>query len=162
MAAYTTHPPKQSKPRKSCGCHCKEEPEKKCSCCQTVCFERPQYHCGHLLSSEDLTLQLYYDIEKNKLRNRTLFGCGVVCGLRLTCDPNCCGAIRVSKGYAIDGCGNDLVVCESEPFNVIARLREKKLIDCPPPKPDPCDKKEEPREHCPEKQCFYIVACYDE
>jgi len=163
MAAYTTNPT-QTKPRKSggCGCKCKEEPEKTCSCCQNICFERPQYHCGHLLSSEDLTLQLRYDIEKNKLRNRALFGCGVVCGLRLTCDPNCDGAIRVSKGYAIDGCGNDLVVCESERFNVLARLREKKLLDCPPPPQDPCEEQKPEPDDCPEKRCFYVVACYHE
>lgn len=163
MAAYTTSTKKSSATRAG-GCHCKEEPELPCSCCKTSCFERPQYHCGHLLSSDDLTLQLRYDMEKNKLRNRTLFGCGVVCGLRLTCDPDCCGTIRIGKGYALDACGNDLVACESERFNVMERLREKGLIGCPPPVPDPCSKEDQNTDDddCPEKQCFYIVACYSE
>src|SRR5262249_33706014 len=97
MAAYTTNPSKQSKPRKSGGCHCKEEPENKCSCCQTVCFDRPQYHCGHLLSSEDLTLQLHYEIEKNKLRNRALFGCGVVADYDLPVIPTVTGLSESQK-----------------------------------------------------------------
>ena len=60
------------------GCGCRDEPEPPPCDCALCCFERPRYLCGHLLSSEDLSLQLRYDIEKNKLRNRTLHGHGVV------------------------------------------------------------------------------------
>ena len=146
--------------RTGCGCPEPEPPPCGCAFC---CFVRPQYFCGHLLSSEDLSLQLRYDIEKNKLRNRTLHGHGVVCGLTLACDPDCEGAILVSTGYGIDDCGNDLVVCEPTRFKVITRLREKRLIDGPPLAPEDCGKvTNSDDDECPEPRCFYIVACYAE
>src|SRR6266481_1116043 len=129
-----------------------------CSC-QTVCFERPNYFCGQLLSDADLTVEQSYVREKLKLYNRTLHGCGIVCGLRLTCDPHCCGTIRIGEGYAIDNCGNDLVVCQSQPFDVIKALKDKGWLitedSC-----DPCKEKERP--HCKVKQCFYVTICYAE
>lgn len=130
------------------------------TCCELTCFTRPNYFCGHLLTDADLSLAQRYDIEKNKLRNRTLHGDGVVCGLRLTCDHACPGHVRIGEGYAIDECGHDLVVCEPASFDVIGRLREKGyLVDAVPM--DPCKPKEE-QEECQVRQCFHIVACYKE
>jgi hypothetical protein len=138
-----------------CGCH-----EHHTGCCSLICFERPNYFCGHLLTDEDLSLDVRYVVEKNKMRNRYLFGHGVVCGLKLYCDPDCKGYIRIGDGYAIDGCGNDLVVCESKPFDLIGTLLKKKLL-LTEPDPDPCDKVEK-KPRCEVKQCFQIVACYEE
>src|SRR6266446_7788760 len=86
-----------------CTCHTS-------TCCGLHCFERPNYFCGHLLTDADLTLEQKYVVEKNKLYHRAIDGHGVVCGLRLTCDETCDGYIHVAEGYAIDACGNDLVV----------------------------------------------------
>jgi hypothetical protein len=83
----------------------------------------------------------------------------VVCGLRLTCDIDCCGRIKIGDGYAIDNCGNDLVVCECTPYDVIAALRAKNYLITEPAH-DPCTDKEPSR--CKIKQCFYITICYDE
>ena len=130
-----------------------------CTCCKPICFERPNYFCGQLLSDDDLSAEQRYFREKRKLYHRTLTGHGVVCGLRLTCDPDCCGRIRIGEGYAIDNCGNDLVVCQSTPFDVIAALKAKGYLITEPP-PDPCEEEEPPR--CKVKQCFYITICYDE
>ena len=66
---------------------------------------------------------------------------------------------RVGDGYAIDNCGNDLVVCQPTPFDVIAALKAKNYLITEPP-PDPCRGKEPPR--CKIKQCFYITICYNE
>jgi hypothetical protein len=82
-----------------------------------------------------------------------------VCGLRLTCDPDCDGNVRIGEGFAIDNCGNDLVVCGPMPFDVIAALEAKNWLITEPPA-DPCDKKKPPR--CKVKQCFYVAICYDE
>jgi hypothetical protein len=139
-------------------CHC-SDPKPGGTCCDLICFERPNYFCGHLLTDTDLSLAQQYSIEKHKLHNRTLHGWGVVCGLRLTCDAQC-GGVMIDSGYAIDDCGNDLVVCEPQRFDVLAKLREHKYLfdDL---MYDPCKPKEEPPK-CEDRRCFYIVACYDE
>jgi hypothetical protein len=140
----------------NCGCH---ETGHVCTCCQTPCFERPHFFCGQLLADGDLTAEQRYFREKNKLYHRSLHGHGVVCGLRLTCDPNCCGSIRVGDGFAIDDCGNDIVVCEPKSFDVIKALKEKNWL-IPDPRHDPCKRDE--KDPCKFKQCFYVVICYDE
>jgi hypothetical protein len=137
-----------------------QAPEPVDTCCELVCFERPRYFCGHLLTDADLTKEQKYVIEKHKLYNRSLHGHGVVCGLRLTCNHHCPGEIIIGDGYAIDNCGNDLVLCEAKPFDVIRFLRRKGYL-VEEPRPDPCKPGEEPRE-CKIKECFYIVACYAE
>lgn len=141
-------------------CGCPEQPPPAICCCNLVCFHRPNYFCGHLLTDADLTLQQKYVIEKNKIYHRTLDGYGVVCGLKLTCDCDCKGNIFIHDGFAIDDCGNDLIVCETTRFNVIAALRSKGLLVI-----DEEDDDCEPRRHhprCDIKQCFYITICYQE
>jgi hypothetical protein len=130
------------------------------TCCDLICFERPRYFCGHLLKDTDLTTEQRYVVEKHKLYHRTLHGQGIVCGLRLTCDSTCCGDVRIGDGYAIDDCGNDIVVCESARFDVMARLKEKGLL-IPTAPADPCDEEKEVSP-CVVRQCFYIVVCYQE
>jgi hypothetical protein len=141
-------------------CGCPEVTPAQPCCCNLVCFERPDYFCGHLLTDADLTLQQRYVIEKNKLYHRTLDGYGVVCGLKLTCDCDCKGHILIHDGFAIDDCGNDLVVCETTRFDVIGMLRSKNLLWSDPPE-DECEPRRH-RSHCHIKQCFYITICYDE
>lgn len=144
-----------------CGCGCSGTPKQEpCKCCDLVCFERPNYFCGHLLTDEDLSLQEKYVIEKNKLYHRALHGSGVVCGLKLTCDTQCKGNILIGEGFAIDNCGNDLVVCAPTRFDVMAELMNQKLLLNRGSK-EPCE--EDQREHgCHPKQCFYITVCYAE
>ena len=83
---------------------------------------------------------------------------GVVCGLRLTCDPNRAGGILVGRGYAIDDCGNDLVLPERQPLDVVSVLMQKNLI-VTEPTPDPCRPKHAESEYNL-RQCFYITICY--
>lgn len=154
----TTSAPQTGSGNSPCGCQ-EQTPSQPC-CCNLVCFDRPNYFCGHLLTDADLTLQQKYVVEKNKLYHRTMDGYGIVCGLKLTCDCDCKGHILVHDGFAIDDCGNDLVVCETTRFDVIHALRCKGLLVTEPPEDD-C----EPRRHrsrCDIKQCFYITICYDE
>ena len=140
-------------------CTCETPPET-ATCCDLTCFDRPNYFCGHLLTDADLRKEQRYVVEKHKLYHRSLHGHGVVCGLRLTCDHHCPGHIRIGKGYAIDDCGNDLVVCKPTRFNVLGDLIDRKWI-IQQPEPDPClPKSKEP--DCKIKQCFYVTACYEE
>jgi hypothetical protein len=85
------------------------------------CLCRPRFFAGQLLTEEDLDAAQRYVIEKNKLHNRHLFGSGVVCGLAVRCNP-CDGVVVIEPGYAIDSCGNDIVVCEAQQFDVIEYL----------------------------------------
>jgi hypothetical protein len=152
-----TQPAPAAKP-KATPCSCGGKGGSECTCCQNICFERPNYFCGQLLNDTDLSAGLTYVREKLKLYHRTLDGWGVVCGLRLTCDHDCCGSIRVGDGYAIDDCGNDLVVCQPLPFDVIAALKAKGWLI--KEEHDPCKKEEEPP--CKIKQCYYVAICYCE
>ena len=154
----TTSVAKTGLSRSPCGCN-EQTPSQAC-CCNLVCFDRPNYFCGHLLTDADLTLQQKYVVEKNKLYHRTMDGYGIVCGLKLTCDCDCKGNILIHDGFAIDDCGNDLVVCETTRFDVIAALRSKGLLDFDYPEDD-CEPHQR-RSRCDIKQCFYVTICYQE
>ena len=81
-------------------------------------FERPRYFSGQLLTDKDLDAAQRYVIEKNKLHNRYAVGAGVVCGLAVRCHATKPCAVVVEPGYALDCCGNDLVLGEPAEFNV--------------------------------------------
>ena len=66
----------------------------------------------------------------------------------------------IDEGYAIDDCGNDLVVCEPLRFDVISKLREYGWL-VGDAAYDPC-KEPDKQELCKITQCFYITMCYDE
>lgn len=151
-----------------CGCECHGRAET-CSddcgcpptaCCDLACLSHPRYFCGHLLTDEDLRLEHHYFAEKLKMYQRTLHGCGVVCGLPLSCDPDCCGWIRIGEGYAIDDCGRDLVVCSTLRYDLLGELHRRGwVLESPPP--DPCHPEPTPPD-CPDTQCFYILLHYRE
>jgi hypothetical protein len=155
-----------------CGCGCYDHASENCGCCKLTCFERPKYFCGQLLSDADLTLQETYFREKNRLYHRTMDGFGVVCGLRMFCNSQCKGHITIGDGYAIDACGNDLVVCDPQSFNVIGELRRKKwLVEVAGDRARMNDSsdflrhpggKDDDDDGCITKQCFYIGICYTE
>jgi hypothetical protein len=100
-----------------------------------------------LLTEDDLRSEQEYVLAKNRLHNRFLHGWGVVCGLELGCG-DCPGYVTVRPGYAIDPCGNDVVVPCRQQFDVLAAIRacqdagRRKRADCDPyqqPTDDPCD-----------------------
>ena len=150
---------------------CSEKEKRREDVCAETCtssercwIERPNYFSGQLLTDADLRAEQDYFIEKNRLHNRYLHGWGVVCGLKVKCYPCCSGhgssgKVVVEPGYAIDCCGNDIVVCNEEEFDVVQRIRdlEKKKGDpCSPAAgsaPAPCPDKEEK---------YYLVIKYKE
>jgi hypothetical protein len=104
-----------------CGCGCGGTCTCESRCCDLECLIRPNYFCGQTLTDRDLTALVEWARTRFALV-RYRVGWGVVCGLDVTCtsadaDP-CCGhddkgpAVYVNPGYAIDCCGNDLVVCD--------------------------------------------------
>lgn len=99
-----------------------------CGCDTGMCtdqsFKRPRFFAGQLLTEDDLQALTDYVVGKNRLHNRYLFGAGVVCGLSVTCHPCGGGTVMVAPGFALDCCGNDLVLPCAEEVDVQALLRD--------------------------------------
>lgn len=130
----------------SCGCT---------GCGTTRAYVRPRFFAGQLLTEEDLGLLGDYVVAKNRLHNRMLWGEGVVCGLDVTCDPCGGSTVVVQPGYAINCCGDDIVVPCPVVVDIAALIRELRATklgaDCadpceqprpvpqPPPPPPPSD-----------------------
>jgi hypothetical protein len=149
-----------SKKSSGCGCGCGASKGGSCGCGGKGCsicesppeaYSRPQFFSGQLLTEDDLQSLADHTVAKNRLHNRMLFGEGVVCGLRVNvdvCEPE--RHLVVRPGYAIDCCGNDIVVpCEArlDVVQLVRDLRTRMLgKDCG----DPCRKRDE--YDCPEKQ----------
>jgi hypothetical protein len=132
-----------------CGCGCGGTA--KCETCATETISRPRFFAGQLLTEEDLQLLGDYVSTKSRLHNRYLFGDGVVCGLQLTCDPCGSGLVRVSPGYAIDCCGNDIVVQCPQTLDInrlVRELKQRQGVDCA----DPCADREVASPAAPDKR----------
>src|SRR5438445_9396255 len=98
-----------------------------CCCPECVgleCLDRPRYFAGQLLTEADFNSEQEYILAKNRLHNRYLHGSGVVCGLEVVCNNCDSSTVTVQPGYAIDPCGNDVVVCSPAPLDVIAAIRD--------------------------------------
>jgi hypothetical protein len=105
------------------------------ACLGLDCLDRTRFFAGQLLTESDLNNEQSYWLAKNRLHNRYLHGWGVVCGLQIVC-AECDGWVTVKTGYAIDPCGNDIIVCEDQPFDVIKAIQAccapPKLANCSP------------------------------
>ncbi|HKQ04340.1 MAG TPA: helix-hairpin-helix domain-containing protein [Blastocatellia bacterium] len=94
--------------RCNCGCSdCMGE------CCELEYLVQPRFFCGQLLTDQDLNALLEWVKGKTALA-RYRDGWGVACGLDVHCSagPGKEGFVSVTPGYAIDCCGNDIIVRE--------------------------------------------------
>jgi hypothetical protein len=129
-----------------------------CSACGGLeCLCRPRFYAGQLLTEQDLNRLDHYIVEKNKLHNRFLMGWGVACGLEVVCNP-CGNLVLVRPGYALDRCGNDVVVCQETTVDICSLISgccSPPADDCNPPRPRPtgCDDLE---------QKWVLEICYRE
>jgi hypothetical protein len=135
-------------------------------CCCPAClglqpFQRPVFAPGQVLTDLDLSADQAYAVGKNRLHNRYQHGWGVVCGLEVVCN-DCDGYVTIHPGYAIDRCGNDIVVAADQSFNVIQAIqdccnaRQGKRGQCDPyvPPPDP---------GCKDVETYWcLTLCYKE
>lgn len=74
---------------------------------------RPHYSAGLLLQDDDLTQGVTYTRALSRMMFRTLFGCGVLCGLEVSApETDKCGVltIGVAKGLALDCIGDPVEV----------------------------------------------------
>ena len=101
-------------------------------------FVRPRFFAGQLLTEDDLSALTAYTTAKDRLHNRYLFGAGVVCGLWVSCDPCGGGTVTVQPGYALDCCGNDLVLPCAATLDVNAMIRDLRAAQLGQDCGDPC------------------------
>lgn len=116
-------------------------------------YIRPRFFGGMLLTEDDLQAIDDYTVAKRRLTNRHLFGAGVVCGLDVDCDPCKPGWLTVTPGYALDCCGNDIVVgcpVRIDALALLSDLRRSSPVDCG----EPCDGR-------PARD-YTLVVSYDE
>ena len=92
------------------------------ACSGLECLDRTRFFAGQLLTEADLNNEQSYWLAKSRLHNRYLVGWGVVCGLQVVCSE-CDGWVTVKSGYAIDPCGNDIIVCSDQSFNVLNAIK---------------------------------------
>jgi hypothetical protein len=74
---------------------------------------RPQFSPGLLLEDDDLNAAVKYTRDLMRLMLRSMFGCGVVCGLDVTTKLTCGGSkleVSVAPGVAVDCAGNMIEV----------------------------------------------------
>ena len=101
-------------------------------------LQRPRYSPGLLLEDEDLTAGIDYTRDLVRLALRSLFGCGVVCGLEVTPKLSCGGTqldVNVGPGLAFDCMGNPIEVTAGKSLSY---------------------------SHCDMPGNLYVVACYVE
>jgi hypothetical protein len=111
------------------------------ACTGLQCLDRPSFFAGQLISETDLNSEISYMLAKQRLHNRYLHGVGTVCGLEVVCS-NCDGQVLVNPGYAIDPCGNDIIVCQQQSFDVLkaiqaccTAMKKKNTTGCDPYQP---------------------------
>ncbi|PWU14370.1 MAG: hypothetical protein C5B50_17475 [Verrucomicrobia bacterium] len=114
------------------------------ACAGLECLDRTRFFAGQLLTEADLNNEQSYLLAKNRLHNRYLHGWGVVCGLQVVCSE-CEGWVTVKPGYAIDPCGNDIIVCQEQSFNLCKAIQEC----CTPAKTSNCS----PLRYTPSPTC---------
>jgi hypothetical protein len=92
------------------------------ACAGLECLDRTRFFSGQLLTEADLNNEQSYWLAKSRLHNRYLIGWGIVCGLQVSCSE-CNGWVNIAPGYAIDPCGNDIIVCSGQSFNVLKAIQ---------------------------------------
>lgn len=108
-------------------CCCSGKATCTCSKCTGLeCLERTRFFSGQLLTEAELNNEQAYHRAKQRLHNLHLHGWGVVCGLEVVCH-DCEGWVTVQPGYAIDPCGEDVIVCQEHPLDVAQMIRDCKL-----------------------------------
>lgn len=99
------------------------------TCYDLECIVQPRFFCGQLLTDQDLTTLLNWSQAKFRLSHYH-DGWGVVCGLEVRCDPQNLGHVIVEPGYAVDCCGNDIIIYEPVMFDLREACKHEE---------DPCE-----------------------
>ena len=132
MSVHTPVAPSPATTTHDCGCGCGGRCGCETRCCDLECLVRPNFFCGQMLTDADLDRRGRVDAAAARRSSRYRDGWGIACGLHVSCAPHggragCCDpadgpVVYVNPGYAVDCCGNDLVVCEPLPVDSRRRL----------------------------------------
>jgi hypothetical protein len=117
--------PVRDKAEHDCHCGCGSSDG---TCCSLDCIVKPRFFCGQLLTDADLSAMLKWSRDRFGL-SRYRHGWGVVCGLDVRCDPQGPTSVIVTPGYAVNCCGDDIIVCETAALDLKGACR---------PDEDPC------------------------
>jgi hypothetical protein len=98
------------------------------SCCDLTCLVQPRFFCGQLLTDQDLGALLAWTKGRLAL-GRYRQGWGVVCGLEVRADPAETSGLLVGPGYAVNCCGDDILVCAEAKLSLAPICQQDK---------DPC------------------------
>lgn len=157
----------------NCGCQSssqtsyKQSSSKNSQCgCADGPLVQPHFFAGQLLTDDDLQALTQYMLTKQRLHNRFLVGQGVACGLAVSCHPCEKGFVKVGSGYAVDCCGNEILVpCPTE-LDINAMVRELKYqkhgYECKDPCSDKTDNSRYNEEDCRDdgdRYCLYLQYC---
>jgi hypothetical protein len=91
---------------------------------------RPRFEPGALLLDEDLTAIVDHTRDLSRLLFRSLFGCGVICGFRVTAQVECGNLIvAVAPGVALDCKGDPIEMCGQQTLGMpcIERVLQDQL-----------------------------------
>lgn len=108
-------------------CHCGCAPCEG-TCCRLDCIVQPRFFCGQLLTDADLSALLKWARDRFGL-SRYRHGWGIVCGLDVRGKYAAPATIVVTPGYAVDCCGNDIIICEEASLDLKRVCRDQE---------DPC------------------------
>ena len=87
---------------------------------------RPKFSPGLLLRDDDLRTGVDYTRSLSRLLFRSLFGCGVVCGLQVSVRSECGKLIvTVNEGVALNGCGDPIHVPANQEIPIDPTCGEK-------------------------------------
>ena len=91
---------------------------------------RPRFGPGMLLQHDDLDLLTDYTRELNRLLFRSLFGCGVICGLEVNYKENCgLETITVDAGIGLVCSGDPVYVPRQQTVILEARSAEMRITE---------------------------------
>lgn len=142
----------------ACGCGANG-----CEVCNPGLMFQPRFFSGQLLTEDDLQTMVNYVTTKNRIHNRYLHGSGVGCGLEVRCHPCGNGKVLVTPGYALDCCGNDILVPCEVTLDINAMVRELKLKQFGHDCGDPCEGRTQTangeEEQIGKQYCLYLSYC---
>lgn len=107
-----------------------------CQSCTAESYTRNYYFTGKLMVERDFTDEQRYFREKIRLHHQRLHGTGVVCGLQISAHKEPCDDryVVLQPGSAVDCCGKDILVAESEIIDLYAFPAMQELLGNQPAK----------------------------
>lgn len=90
---------------------------------------RPSYSPGLMLQDDDLRQAVDYTRDLSRLLFKSLFGCGVVCGFKVTLETGHCGdQVVIQPGVALDGNGDPVELKDKQTIELGTDLQGETWI----------------------------------